>query len=290
MLYLTKEFAKALAESGWQKDDQRPKGLRPADSGELLKHLQEKMEVTERPMKVSTKSYILHTDYITNKNLDCQIKMGEANDEVNITLDKDTPTLQAYFDRRVENETLVTVHETKTDGSVGRQVEEREVLWSKVQGLKEGVIKDDLSKIFKYDVEKKSFGTPSSLFSRGSMNYEKLMFWFDANYEDLEKEYCARRPEVKFCRQTKISSEIIDKDSKMLTVVIQNPNKSFNPDEFIKANGLNFRLSGMIKRPGGNHYTYCSRNKIGEFVNFDDKTVRKGKNTSFSRIIFYERV
>ena len=247
------------------------------------------MDVTEKPMIVSTSSYISLADYSTKKNIDYRKEIGKANDGVCVTLNKDTPTLQAYFDRQAKGEMLETVHEINPDGSVGKQVEEREVLWSKLQGMKDGVVKESLSKLFKYDVEKKSFGSPCSLFSKGSENYQKLVGCF-GKYENLEKEYCESRPQVRFCLQSKLSREVIDKHSEMIAVTIQNPNKSFNPDEFIKANGLNFRLSGMIKRTGGNHYTYCSRNMIGEFVNFDDKAVNKVKNTSFARIVFYERV
>ncbi len=289
MPYFTKKFEQALTGSGWQKDDKRPRGFKTADSEELLRHLQETMGVTKKPTIVSTKSYISVADYTTNKNIDCRKEIGRDNDGVCVTLNKDTPTLQAYFDRQVKGEMLETVHEINPDGSVGKQVEEREVLWSKVQGMKDGVIKESLSELFKYDVEKKSFGTPCSLFSKGSKNYQMLVDFF-GKYENLEKEYCESRPQVRFCRQSKLTTELVNKDSEMIAVTIQNPNKSFNPDEFIKANGLEFRLSGMIKRTGGNHYTYCSRNMIGEFVNFDDKTVNKIKNTSFARIVFYERV
>lgn len=290
MLYFTKEFKKSLDESGWQKDDPRPKTRQTGDSEELIRYLQETMEITKMPMMVSTKREIVHTDYRTNKIIDSRKENGRANDGVYVTLDKDTPTVQAYFDRQVEGERLETVHEMNSDGNVSMQVEEREVFWSKVRGIKNPVEKEKLSKLFKYNDKNKSFGTPSILFNKGSLNYKKLMNYFGAEYKDLERQYCTSRPEVNFCRQIITGKEVTDCRSTMLKVTIQNPKKSFIPDKSIKISGLEYSLSGIIKRPNGNHYTYCSRNMIGECVDYDDQRVRRVENTEFARILFYERV
>jgi hypothetical protein len=290
VLHFTKEFKKSLDESGWQKGDKRPKGFQTADSEELLRHLQEAMKITKMPMIVSTISQIVHIDYRTNKTVDSKIEKGRANDGVYVTLDKDTPTVQAYFDRQIKGERLETVHEMSSDGNVTMQVEEREVLWSKVRGIKNPTEKEKFSKLFKYNDKKDSFGAPSVLFSKGSLNYKKLMNYFGGEYKDLEKEYCTNRPEVNFCRQMKIGKEVIDSRSTMLKVTIQNPTKSFIPDKSIKINGLEFNLSGIVKRLNGNHYTYCSRNMIGECVDYDDQTVKRVENPQFARILFYEKV
>ena len=275
---LLENFYKELMNktSGWNVTD-RMGVSRMNDSTDLLFFLADRCEVSFTDISRITTTTTFLQDGQTER-----VIIGEPEVFFRIVLDGTKGSIQEYIQSKMrdsESELSLTLCETDSIAG-GVEIDEKDLfLYFFNSKLHEGEFIKELQ------------DTPPYRFKKGSSLHKELLDVLQRDYATLKAVYYSNPPEgYKVYIGAKQEKASLSPDSRAIIVTIENPSKTFIPDQAITIEGNTFKLEGVIRRPRGCHYTFFENIDPELGVTYDDKQVTKEVNMSEARCLFYTKI